>query len=77
MGRERKEPAHRQPEGGEILQGEVPTCGFEQALEEALVVDPGHTADLRHLRLFHCSPVHKVGRDANGQFATHFPHCEA
>lgn len=55
----------------------VLTCGFKQALEEALVVDPGHTADLGHLCLFHRAPVHKVGRDANGQFATHFSHCEA
>ena len=55
----------------------VLTCGFQQALEEALVVDPGHAADLGHLCLFHGAPVHKVGRDANGQFAAHFPHCEA
>lgn len=53
------------------------TCGFEQALEEALVVDPGHTADLRHLCLFHSASVHKVDCDANGQLATHFSNCEA
>lgn len=76
-GREREEPAHSQPEAGEILGDGVPTCGFEQTLEEALVVDPGHAADLGHLRLFHCAAIHKVDRDANGQLATHFSHCEA
>lgn len=53
------------------------TCGFEQALEEALVVDPGHTTDLGHLCFLCGAPIHEIGCDANGQFAAHFSHCEA
>lgn len=63
--------ARREGEG-KARDRELLTCGFEQALEEALIVDSGHAADLRHLRLLYSTSIHKVGRDANGQFATHF-----
>lgn len=53
------------------------TCGFEQTLEELLVVDSGHAADLGNLRLLHRPPVHEVGCDPDGQFATHFSDSEA
>lgn len=75
--RENRELGHSQALGRETLCGRALTCSFEQALEEALVVDPGHTTDLGHLCLFHGAPVHKVSRDANCQFAAHFSHCEA
>lgn len=41
-----------------------------QLLEELLVVDASHPADLRHLDLGGRVAVNKVGRDADGQLAS-------
>ncbi len=41
----------------------------EQILEEALVEDEGHSADLLHLRLVGRVPVDEIGRDGDRQFA--------
>lgn len=49
---------------------EVHTCLTEQLLEELLVVDPCHAADLLHLSLSSRFPVDEVGRDADGQLAS-------
>lgn len=48
----------------------VHTCLTEQLLEERLVVDPCHAADLCDLSLSSCFPVDEVGRDADGQLAS-------
>ncbi len=48
----------------------IPTRLSEQVLEELLVVDPGHTADLCYLGLSSRVPVDEVGCDANSQLAS-------
>lgn len=47
------------------------TCFVVEVLEELLVVDPGHAADLSHLHLRPAVAVDEVGGDANGQLASH------
>lgn len=41
-----------------------------EVLEELLVVDSGHAADLSHLHLSPAVAVDEVGGDANGQLPT-------
>lgn len=48
----------------------IPTRLSEQILEELLVVDAGHTADLCNLGLSGCVSVDKVCCDANSQFSS-------
>lgn len=48
----------------------IPTRLSEQVLEELLVVDARHAADLRHLGLSRRVPVDEVGRDADSQLAS-------
>lgn len=45
------------------------TCGFPEVLEELLVEDERHAADLLHLGLRRGVPVDEVGRDGNGQLS--------
>lgn len=46
------------------------TCFVVEVLEEFLVVDASHSADLGHLHLSPAVVINKVGGDANGQFPT-------
>lgn len=48
----------------------VTTFLTEQLLEELLVVDACHAADLCYLSLCSRFPVDEVGRDADGQLAS-------
>lgn len=48
----------------------VHTCLAEQVLEELLLVDACHAADLCYLSLSSRFPVDEVGRDADGQLAS-------
>ena len=41
-----------------------------QSLEELLIVNPCHTADLGHILLFRCVSIDKVGGDGDGQHGT-------
>lgn len=45
------------------------TCGLSEVLEELLVEDERHAADLLHLGLRRGVPVDEVGRDGNGQLS--------
>lgn len=48
------------------------TCLIVEALEELLVVDPGHAADLRHSSLFGRVPIDEVCRDSDSQLPSQF-----
>lgn len=48
----------------------LPTRLSEQLLEELLVVDASHTADLRDLGLGSRVSVDEVGRDADSQLSS-------
>lgn len=54
-------------DGGKAL----PTCFVVEVLEELLVVDAGHTADLGDLHLGPAVAVDEVGGDADRQLPTH------
>lgn len=49
-----------------------PTCFFLQVLEEFLIEDEGHAADLLHLGLRRRVSVDEVGCDGDGQFSPEF-----
>ena len=53
------------------------TCGFSEVLEELLVEDERHAADLLHAGLRRRVPVDEVCRDGDGQLAPKLLACES